>query len=344
MSSNKAEPRRAEGFDKSKTGLNDNELYDLFQLLSKKNGTLKLEISNYDIGSIKKRIELLKTILIHQNKLNKNFRFSTINKLYSFLYYLLNKLSNKELKDIITNGQKNERKKNLLDGIESKAKELIEIINKKEKESERQQDLMKRRQEIKTWKTHILKHINKDDKYLEDKRKSTTLDNHYIRGKKINVNLENYIILEREDHEETATIDGLAKGHLDTTTIYYLLYKDQEIYTMKIVHLNKSDNYQGINNPILLEIEDEKNLNSYSYTFYYLPLLSKLYNELIKPQQGGKLTTTPVYKLNGEKVSLLINKKKLYRSIYVKGNGNRKAKYCKINNEFVLLSKLKIRL
>jgi hypothetical protein len=53
---------------------------------------------------------------------------------------------------------------------------------------------------------------------------------------------------------------------------------------------------------------------------------------------GGK-RTAPAYKLNGEKVSLLINKKKLHRSVYVKGNG--KAKYCKINYEFVLLSKLK---
>jgi len=58
-------------------------------------------------------------------------------------------------------------------------------------------------------------------------------------------------------------------------------------------------------------------------------------------QLGGKRTApaAPAYKLNGEKVSLLINKKKLHRSVYVKGNG--KAKYCKINYEFVLLSKLK---
>jgi hypothetical protein len=56
---------------------------------------------------------------------------------------------------------------------------------------------------------------------------------------------------------------------------------------------------------------------------------------------GGKriATAAPAYKLNGEKVSILINKKKLHRSVYVKGNG--KAKYCKINYEFVLLSKLK---
>jgi hypothetical protein len=63
---------------------------------------------------------------------------------------------------------------------------------------------------------------------------------------------------------------------------------------------------------------------------------------------GGKriataATAAPAYKLNGEKVSLLINNKKLHRSVYVRGNGNGngKAKYCKINNEFVLLSKLK---
>jgi hypothetical protein len=58
------------------------------------------------------------------------------------------------------------------------------------------------------------------------------------------------------------------------------------------------------------------------------------------PSSGGKKASS-TYKLNGEKVSILINKKKLHRSIYVKGNGNGKAKYCKINNEFVLLSKLK---
>jgi hypothetical protein len=53
---------------------------------------------------------------------------------------------------------------------------------------------------------------------------------------------------------------------------------------------------------------------------------------------GGKKVST-AYKSTGDKVHLFIDNKKLHRSIYVKGNG--KAKYCKINNEFVLLSKLK---
>lgn len=56
---------------------------------------------------------------------------------------------------------------------------------------------------------------------------------------------------------------------------------------------------------------------------------------------GGKRNAhaASAYKSTGDKVHLFIDNKKLHRSIYVKGNG--KAKYCKINNEFVLLSKLK---
>ena len=56
---------------------------------------------------------------------------------------------------------------------------------------------------------------------------------------------------------------------------------------------------------------------------------------------GGKRNAhaASAYKSTGDKVLLLIDNKKLHRSIYVKGNG--KAKYCKINNEFILLSKLK---
>ncbi len=52
---------------------------------------------------------------------------------------------------------------------------------------------------------------------------------------------------------------------------------------------------------------------------------------------GNKKSST--YKLNGEKIALLHNNKKIQRSIYTKEKG--KTKYCKINNEFILLSKLK---
>lgn len=54
------------------------------------------------------------------------------------------------------------------------------------------------------------------------------------------------------------------------------------------------------------------------------------------PPTGGKKTT---YRLNGEKVLLLHKNKKVQRSIYVKDKG--KTKYCKIDKEYVLLSKVK---
>jgi hypothetical protein len=57
----------------------------------------------------------------------------------------------------------------------------------------------------------------------------------------------------------------------------------------------------------------------------------------LPPTTGGSKKTT--YRLNGEKVVLLYKNKKVQRSIYVKGNG--KTKYCKINKEYVLLSKVK---
>jgi hypothetical protein len=75
---------------------------------------------------------------------------------------------------------------------------------------------------------------------------------------------------------------------------------------------------------------------------YYTTRINKrLANELRKYTQvsqggGGKKTT---YKLNGEKVVLLHKNKKVQRSIYVKGNG--KTKYCIIDKEYVLLSKVK---
>lgn len=63
---------------------------------------------------------------------------------------------------------------------------------------------------------------------------------------------------------------------------------------------------------------------------------SDILNERLKTFRGGKKIK---YILNGDKVSLLHNNKRLQRSIYVKENG--KAKYCKINKEYILLSKLK---
>jgi hypothetical protein len=328
MSNEKAMPR-AEGFNESKTGLNHNKLYELFQLLSKKRGTLELEISKFDIDSINKRIELLNKILIDQNKLNKEFKYSIINKSYSFLYYLLNKLSNQELKDIITNGQKNEENKKLLKDIVSNAKELIKSIDTKERAKISEERLNEIKANIDEWKKYILEYIEKNSEYIKSMEKLSDDADYNERDKTKKLyddDAINYIVLKKEK------ADSSFRG-FTAINIYYILYKESNIYTMKTELWDYKD-YRPIKPTKLL---------NYDIGFRSKNLLSKLYNELIKSKlsTGGKLTTTPVYKLNGEKVSFLINKKKLYRSIYVKGNGNRKAKYCKINNEFVLLSKLK---
>jgi hypothetical protein len=113
---------------------------------------------------------------------------------------------------------------------------------------------------------------------------------------------------------------------------YYILYKKDEpnkLYYTWENHLTRT-----IFEPLEWNPQQEQKYND-----KYISLLTKLLKKL--SANGGKriAPAAPAYKLNGEKVSLLINKKKLHRSVYVKGNG--KAKYCKINYEFVLLSKLK---
>jgi len=108
----------------------------------------------------------------------------------------------------------------------------------------------------------------------------------------------------------------------DTNNLYYF---DSSIKNPEILQVNTiTPNYITLINKIYAT---------------YLPIYKLLLLEGETIPSGGKRTVAPAYKLNGEKVHLLINKKKLHRSVYVKGNG--KAKYCKINYEFVLLSKLK---
>jgi hypothetical protein len=105
---------------------------------------------------------------------------------------------------------------------------------------------------------------------------------------------------------------------------------------LNITHLNIIDT--------LYTLETLYRCNNYLTNMIFEKTTAKLDRTPAKlDTRGGKriAPAAPAYKLNGEKVSLLINKKRLHRSVYVKGNGNGKAKYCKINNEFVLLSKLK---
>jgi hypothetical protein len=109
------------------------------------------------------------------------------------------------------------------------------------------------------------------------------------------------------------------------------------------IYLKDDELYYVINESSIAEKEEKNKINLNLNMFPAaladdLDAVNYALKGFIRREVGGKKASS-TYKLNGDKVSLLINKKKLHRSVYVKGNG--KAKYCKINNEFVLLNKLK---
>ncbi len=273
-----------------------------------------------DRGSIATRIRLLDTILMDEKQLNILLGYyNATNESYSSFYYLLNNISNDEedkrnLDEILNKVKEDTDKIKLLEGIVSKANGLISSITKEKRRKVEAEQLIKKQADIEEKKGYILEHINNTKDYIDSKDKITVEDTEYL------------ILKKKEENEDS-------RG-FQSKTNYFLLYKTPDIYTMKTEWFSNGGD-RPITPPILLDY------NIYSQ---HIKLLDDLYNDLKNKssthKSGGK-RTAPAYKLNGEKVHLLINKKKLHRSVYVKDKGNGKAKYCKINNEFVLLSKLK---
>ena len=131
------------------------------------------------------------------------------------------------------------------------------------------------------------------------------------------------------------------KNRSDKAIIYeYILAKAKEALRISTATNQSNDEkytvFHNITNDVQRHISIIVRNRIYSY------ILAEAQEALEKlSSSGGKRTApaTPSYKSTGDKVFIFIDNKKLHRSIYVKGNG--KAKYCKINNEFILLSKLK---
>jgi hypothetical protein len=132
---------------------------------------------------------------------------------------------------------------------------------------------------------------------------------------------------------------GEYKSLIIGQTTYYVIkeniLEDGTTYSILCTETDNNKLYYSKNNSQPLQLFTDG-----TYPLIYISLLNQITNDN-RNRGGKKAPVAPAYKLNGEKVSLLINKKKLHRSVYVRGNGNGKAKYCKINYEFVLLSKLK---
>jgi hypothetical protein len=120
----------------------------------------------------------------------------------------------------------------------------------------------------------------------------------------------------------------------------------------KLIHsgvVRNNDKIEDFNSD-LLKISnflyvDKTTSEDFDYTNHMLELskINLLIGDLdkkftiINEQTGGKATK---YKSTGITVFILYKKKKYNRTIYVKDKGN--TKYCKINNEYILLSKLKV--
>ena len=255
-----------------------------------------------DRGSITERMRLLYTILMDEQQLNILLGYDT----NSSLYYLLDE---RKIDEILSKAKENTDKIKLLEGIVSKANGLISSIRKEERIKDSHKELIKKQKDIEDKKLKILKYIN---------------DNNNYKGEGVIVLKGNeYIILaSKESIEYPQGRGGYSK------TISYILYKPDKLYTATTEEVN--------NNKVeKISLLESSNL-SYKFSGIYDNLYDKL--EGLSLSSGGNKAST-AYKSTGDKVRLFIDNKKLHRSIYVKGNG--KAKYCKINNEFVLLSKLK---
>ena len=254
-----------------------------------------------DRGSITERMRLLYTILMDEQQLNILLGYDT----NSSLYYLLDE---RKIDEILSKAKENTDKIKLLEGIVSKANGLISSIRKEERSKDSQKGLIKKQADIEEKKLKILKYINANDYKGE--------------GVIVLKGDEYYILASKESIEYPQGRGG------DFKTIYYILYKPDKLYTATTEEVNNNKVVEKIS---LLE---SSNL-SYNFSGIYDNLYDKL--EGLSLSSGGKSHHTPTYKSTGDKVFLFIDNKKLHRSIYVKG----KAKYCKINNEFILLSKLK---
>jgi hypothetical protein len=171
----------------------------------------------------------------------------------------------------------------------------------------------------------------------------TTIEDDYIEEIK---KLENQIHIHIGNKQSLIYKNEVDRGVYYSTEelnilVCYIYYENKKLYYAfgnssdegtELVRLELSNNNIPRNRKYVI--------NTLNNMLEALKTLDK--TSFITPSGGKRIApAAPAYKLNGEKVSLLINKKKLHRSVYVRGNGNGKAKYCKINNEFVLLSKLK---
>ena len=136
--------------------------------------------------------------------------------------------------------------------------------------------------------------------------------------------------------EARAYLNGASEKLADKVKQIYNNNKDTTLEDIVNNIYEKGINLRARVSPVLgkgVELGRE----GYNKAKSLLPSIFRTNQQQAQPSAtGGKKTT---YRLNGEKVYLLHKNKKVQRSIYVKDKG--KTKYCKIDKEYVLLSKVK---
>ena len=142
-----------------------------------------------------------------------------------------------------------------------------------------------------------------------------------------NVAINKYLILSSNlNIEETKKIKEEICKQLIT---FKKIIEDDKI---KINNKINKINIENINISLTSLIENKQNLRTKT------PLYVLDEEDEEDDLSGGRKPTK--YKSTGNAVFIMYKKKKYKRTIYVKDKTN--TKYCKINNEYILLSKLKV--
>ena len=177
----------------------------------------------------------------------------------------------------------------------------------------------------------ILIKLKSDLNTLREKNKSFASDSAKIRQKK-----DSEIDKKKELKVLTDLKDNLEKVIGNDIKIFNNI-KDELIIKYRAEHADNDDatiyiEYNAYFKKKIIDLEFEKeDIEKFN-----------LNEEIVVPQQsaseGGKLVAK--YKSTGESVYILYKKKKIKRCVYEKTKG--RGKYCKIDGEYKLLSKLKI--
>ena len=190
--------------------------------------------------------------------------------------------------------------------------------------------------EISTLKKSINKAVLNEDE-IEDYNKSLQVYNEQRRL--FNTLIKNFDDTKYTEYFTLKEIDGIRIFELNNSQ----QQNENDIQQLKSINdlLSKMDNAnkeilkkrENVNYTILINIIKKKTEENKDTNTNLISFASKLsFNK-----SGGN---PPKYKSTGKAVYIMYKKRKYKRTIYVKDK--RKTKYCKINNEYILLSKLKV--